>query len=69
MPSIAHSFSTDLSGAQPHALPRRLINRIRAYYIAERTRNALLRLSPRELDDIGITRGDIDNIARDSAGL
>lgn len=39
---------------------------IRAWNDARRTRNALLRLSEHELDDIGLCRGDIDRIARHS---
>lgn len=33
---------------------------------AKRTRQELSRLTDRELDDIGITRWDINNIARES---
>ena len=31
---------------------------------ARRTRNALLDLSDHELDDIGLTRGDVDTVSR-----
>jgi uncharacterized protein YjiS (DUF1127 family) len=42
---------------------------LRARYVAYKTRQALSQLTARELDDIGLTAGDIDRIARRSAGL
>lgn len=41
----------------------RLLGRAAAWNDARATRNALSRLSDRELDDIGICRGDIRHIA------
>ena len=41
-----------------------LLGRLAAWNDARVTRNALSRLSDRELDDIGLHRGDIDEIAR-----
>lgn len=41
----------------------RLIGRIWAWNDARVTRNTLARLSDRELDDLGLCRGDIDDIA------
>lgn len=35
-----------------------------AWNLARQTRNALWNLSDRELDDIGLTRGDIEAIAQ-----
>jgi len=46
------SFLASLTGA------------VAAWNDARLTRNALSRLSDRELDDIGLGRGDIDRIAR-----
>ncbi len=40
-----------------------LVSTFAAWNDARVTRNALSRLSDRELDDIGLTRGDIDTIA------
>ncbi len=41
-----------------------LMGRLSAWNDARRTRNALAQLSSHELDDIGLSRGDIDNIGR-----
>lgn len=41
-----------------------LLGRFATWNDARVTRNALMRLSDRELDDIGLCRGDIENIAR-----
>lgn len=41
-----------------------LVGGVSAWNDARLTRNALNRLSDRELDDIGLVRGDIDMIAR-----
>ncbi|MCB2127989.1 MAG: DUF1127 domain-containing protein [Rhodobacteraceae bacterium] len=40
-----------------------LVSTVVAWNEARSTRNALSRLSDRELDDIGLCRGDIDTIA------
>jgi uncharacterized protein YjiS (DUF1127 family) len=40
-----------------------LVSTFAAWNDARVTRNALSRLSDRELDDIGLSRGDIDSIA------
>lgn len=37
---------------------------VQGWIDARATRKALHRLSDRELDDIGLTRGDIDRVAR-----
>ncbi|MCB2116661.1 MAG: DUF1127 domain-containing protein [Rhodobacteraceae bacterium] len=39
-----------------------LVSTLAAWNDARVTRNALSRLSDRELDDIGLSRGDIDSI-------
>jgi uncharacterized protein YjiS (DUF1127 family) len=39
-----------------------LVNAVAAWNDARVTRNALSRLSDRELDDIGLCRGDIDRL-------
>ena len=45
----------------------RLFGAVAHWSDARRTRNALLQLSSRELDDIGLNLGDIDAIARKSS--
>lgn len=40
------------------------VDAIRAWNDGRKTRDALLRLSEHELDDIGLCRGDIDLISR-----
>lgn len=40
----------------------RILRAVRAWHDARITRNALSRLTDRELDDIGLVRGDIDNL-------
>lgn len=42
-----------------------MIKRIVAYFKSQKVRRELEALTYRELDDIGITRGDIDNIVKD----
>ncbi|MCM2560583.1 DUF1127 domain-containing protein [Lutimaribacter sp. EGI FJ00015] len=42
----------------------RLVAAVAAWNDARVTRNALNKLSDRELDDIGLCRGDIDTVAR-----
>lgn len=41
-----------------------MLNRFRQWRHFHKTRNALMALSTRDLKDIGITRGDINRIAR-----
>ena len=41
-----------------------LVHTVRAWNDASKTRQALLRLTEHELDDIGLCRGDIDRISR-----
>lgn len=55
--------------ARPAGLPARatltlggLVDRVTAWNEARRTRNALSKLSAHELDDIGLTRSDIDQL-------
>ena len=70
---FASNSATDISG--PNVISLTLSERIgvtfasvagsvRAWNDARITRNALNRLTNRELDDIGLVRGDIDAIAR-----
>lgn len=40
-----------------------LVNRVSSWNEARRTRAALSKLSAHELEDIGLSRGDIDRIA------
>jgi uncharacterized protein YjiS (DUF1127 family) len=44
-------------------LTSRIANALLSWRDRRATRNALARLSDRELDDIGLSRGDIDRIA------
>ncbi len=44
-----------------------LVRRYRSWRQYRQTFDELMRLSPRELDDLGIHRADIGNIARQSA--
>ncbi|MGS4945899.1 DUF1127 domain-containing protein [Meridianimarinicoccus sp. RP-17] len=47
----------------------RLRRTIRARFVAQRTRAALLKLTPRELEDVGLAPSDIDRVARRVAGI
>lgn len=47
----------------------RLRTAIRARLVAQRTRAALLKLSPRELEDVGLVPSEIDRVARRVAGV
>lgn len=46
------------------ALVSRVVATLVSWNERRATRNALSQLSDRELDDIGLTRGDIDAVAR-----
>jgi len=46
------------------SLAARVLSMLTAWNERRATRNALSQLSDRELDDIGLTRGDIDVVAR-----
>ena len=62
----------DTTPAQPSAvvagrIGRTIVNAVNtvvAWNDARVTRNALARLTDRELDDIGLCRGDIDEVAK-----
>jgi len=51
-------------GMRLHHLLPDLIGRIATWNDMRETRKALSRLTDRELEDIGLCRGDIDRIAR-----
>ncbi|TCP41707.1 DUF1127 domain-containing protein [Rhodovulum marinum] len=53
-----------LFGGRLHRLLPDLMGALAAWNDARVTRNALSRLSDRELDDIGLCRADIDRITR-----
>ncbi|UXU76270.1 MULTISPECIES: DUF1127 domain-containing protein [unclassified Paracoccus (in: a-proteobacteria)] len=53
-----------LSGAGSFGIFSRIRAAVVAWNEARVTRNALSRLSDRELDDIGLCRADIDQVAR-----
>jgi len=56
--------TTLLSARNTHAgLVSKMINSVLAWNDARVTRNALSRLTDRELADIGLTRFDIDRVA------
>lgn len=66
------SFSTItpvFAAPRGEGLLARLRRALRARYVAQRTRAALLKLSPRELDDVGLAPADIDRVARRAAGV
>jgi len=58
-------YTTNRASANGAAtgIVRRIVNSFSAWNDARVTRNALAKLSDRELDDIGLTRSDIDFIA------
>ena len=60
------AFDTDrmLGRASSHGLFSKLIDAALAWNDARVTRNALSKLSDRELSDIGLTRFDADHIGR-----
>lgn len=60
------AFDTNrtLTGAGQFGFATKLWDMLVAWNDARSTRNALNRLSDRELDDIGLCRGDIERIAR-----
>jgi uncharacterized protein YjiS (DUF1127 family) len=50
-------------GSAPPGVLADIVGRIAAWNDARVTRKALSQLSDRELDDLGLNRGDIDEIA------
>ncbi len=52
------------TGVRAPALGAKLKSMLSGWNDARVTRNALYRLSDRELTDIGLSRGDIDAVAR-----
>jgi len=60
---MAHTFdrapNADFARRTTHSLGN-LFGRLTAWNDARRTRNALSQLSAHELEDIGLSRGDID---------
>ena len=66
------SFSTTnpvFAAPRGEGLFARLSRVLRAHLEARRTRAALRDLSPRTLEDVGLTPADIDRVARQVAGL
>ncbi len=53
-----------LAGARPAGFGFSLWSALTAWNDARRTRNALHELSDYELNDIGLCRGDIDEVSR-----
>lgn len=62
-PSHMHQHDRLFAGRLSHSAAN-LLGRLSAWNDARVTRNALSRLSDRELYDIGLVRGDIDDIRR-----
>lgn len=57
---------TDTARAHAHTRPglfSRIVEMLISWNDRRATRNALTHLSDRELDDIGLSRGDIDRVA------
>lgn len=52
------------AGTRSFGFGSKLLATIAAWNDARVTRNELSRLTDRELDDIGLTRGDIERVAR-----
>ena len=69
MLSQAHTMPSGASLSHPDSYFTMLYRTLRARYVAYKTRQALLGLTARELDDIGLVAGDIDHVSRRSAGL
>lgn len=66
------SFSTTTSvfaASSKDGMLARLKRTFYARLVANRTRAALLRLTPRELEDIGLAPADIERTARRVAGI
>lgn len=54
------------AGARPFGFFSRLGAALTDWHNVRTTRDALYRLSDRELDDIGLSRGDIERVARNA---
>lgn len=62
--SAIDSFRAPAMAARPAGFMSKLAAFFSAWNDARVTRTALNRLTDRELDDIGLCRGDIDRVAR-----
>lgn len=60
----AYNTNTALVHAGHIGFAGKLMASIAAWNDARQTRNELAKLTDRELDDIGLTRADIDRVAR-----
>ncbi len=65
MAAIEYTQTQQAAGKNGRVGPfvARAIARFNAWHDARSTRNALSKLSDRELEDIGLCRGDIDDIS------
>ncbi len=61
------TFAAPMGGLSLTALVARLADTLQGWNDARVTRKSLARLSDRELEDIGLCRGDIDRIAVNGA--
>ncbi len=71
MASIAFASRVEHSGLSMSrivSIAQRLPNRLRSWNFERRTRASLGRLSDRQLDDIGLSRGDVDYLTFGDAG-
>lgn len=66
---MSFSTITPVFAAHPgESVFARLRRVLRARYVENRTRAALRKLSPRELEDVGLAPADIDRVARRVSG-
>jgi uncharacterized protein YjiS (DUF1127 family) len=63
MKMSAYVSSRATSNRAATGIVSRMANAFSAWNDARATRNALAKLSDRELDDIGLSRSDIDSVA------
>ena len=63
----SRSFAAPMRGLSVTAMVARLADAVQGWNDARVTRKSLTRLSDRELEDIGLCRGDIDRIAAHGA--
>jgi uncharacterized protein YjiS (DUF1127 family) len=59
----AYDTNRALTHSGAYGFATKLFAAIAAWNDARQTRNELAKLSDRELDDIGLSRGDIDRVA------
>ncbi|MEV8465219.1 DUF1127 domain-containing protein [Fluviibacterium sp. DFM31] len=67
--AYVHAHALPQATGSVFSLPAQLLTRFRAWTQTRQTRNALMKLSARELADVGLTYADIEKVARKTVNV